>query len=480
VTPLERELLWLRRVRDHCHALATNSHDERLSAWILDAAIELTEAQRGYLVEVRGRTGAEGYRLNVAVARGFDQGELARDPNHISRTVVSRVLDRGGERGLVTTSEEDRSVMDASSVQAQRVLSIISVPLRLGGELRGVLYLDHHRRVGAFSEADLPLLQTFADQAALALDMSESPPSGGALGLWGECQAIQALAARIPRVARSDEPVLIQGESGSGKELVAREVHRLSRGDAPFLSLSCAAVSENLIESELFGHCKGAFTGALRDHPGMFRQAGDGTLVLDEVGEASPGLQAKILRVLQEREVRPLGTHTTLPVSCRIVATTQRNLEDLVRQGLFRGDLFYRLDVLRLVVPSLRERSEDLPLLVREILRREGAALEVSGPALKLLQSYVWPGNVRELENELRRLSLIGKRVVGVNALSPAIREGRGVSRGQLAGKTLEEVELDMVVAALEACGGNKARAARQLGIPRSSLYNLLDRFGLR
>ncbi len=273
------------------------------------------------------------------------------------------------------------------------------------------------------------------------------------------------------------------GESGTGKELVAREIHaRGSRPHAPFLSENCAAVAETLLESELFGHARGAFTGATSDRPGLFQLAGEGTLLLDEVGDMSLAMQSKLLRVLQERRVRPVGSGALQPVRCRVIAATHRDLRRRVEEGSFREDLYYRLDVLRLTVPPLRARADDVPLLLDHFARALGGQpLALSPRAAKLLASYSWPGNVRELGNEVRRLLSLGARRISARQLSGEIQEGRGVSRAEapFAGKTLGEVEQAMVEAALRDCGGNKARAARQLGIPRSTLYHLLERYGL-
>ncbi len=516
----DRELRWLRRLRDLTHRLARERERRRLLPGILDAAIELAEAERGYLVLVTPRPGARP-KLKVEVARGFDQEALQGAAGKVSRTVVERVLEQG--RGVVTTREEDRDLRDVTSVADRRVLAILCAPLRLRGEVRGVLYLDHRFRPDAFVEADLPLVEAFADQAALALEEAErappaaptagAPPGGAApaalatsgagdadaddpsagptlppgttrLGaLIGGSAPMRALYARLERAARTRAPVLITGESGTGKELVARELH--ARGAAagePFLSESCAALAEGVLESELFGHRRGAFTGADADRRGLFEQAGRGTLFLDEVGETSPAMQAKLLRVLQEGRVRPVGGDALVPVACRVVAATHRDLRALVAAGAFREDLYYRLDVLRLHVPPLRERPEDLPLLVEHLLAREaGRPLEVTPAALELLAAHGWPGNVRELENECRRLAALGLERVRARDLSPEVGRGEGLVRagGDYAGKTLGQVEREMVALALRESGGNKARAARALGIPKTTLYHLIARYGL-
>lgn len=511
-----RELDWLRKVRDLSHDLTRQRDLRALFPRILDAAVEITEAERGYLVVVEGRKPDGGRKVKVVAARGFGRSAFQGSEKDVSRTVVERVLARG--RGLVTTDEQaDGDVLDVSSVRAQRVRSIICVPLLLREELRGVLYLDHRFERGAFDERDLPILEAFAGQAVLALETAsllaersehgetlralaalqgtqpaagEAAPAAAApvfsrFGrLVGRAPAMGALYQAIERAARTRAPVLILGESGTGKELVAHEIH--ARGqDArqPFVSENCAAISESVLESELFGHRQGAFTGAVADHDGLFVQAGRGTLFMDEVGDMSPGLQAHLLRVLQEGKVRPLGGSQLVDTSCRVIAATHRDLPALVTEGVFRQDLYYRLDVLRVVVPPLRERLEDLELLIEHFLEAlPEPTPTLSAPALRALRSYPWPGNVRELRNEVLRLTTLGVATIEPGHLSlgqpsPGRPAPAGPEFG--AGQTLAELERQAIEAALRRCEGNKSRAARELGIPRTTLYALIERHGL-
>jgi len=519
-----RELEWLRRLRDLSHLLATQDDIETLLPMILDAAIDLTRAERGFLVRV-GRAANGGPKIKVAVARGFAKETLQGAQGKVSRTVVERALTQ--DRAVLTTSEMDADVREVSSVQARRVLSILCVPLRQRGAAIGVLYLDHRFTPTAFTAQDVPVVEAFADQAALALETAEraaheraaagrltsaqrelealrrqhdahrdprvaedepilppelAPAHYGAL--IGSSPPMQRLYRQIERAASSRAPVLITGESGTGKELVAHEIH--ARGEArdrPFLSENCAAIADALLESELFGHRRGAFTGATADREGLFTQAGDGTLFLDEVGDMSPVMQSKLLRVLQEGRARPVGADREVEVRCRVLAATHRDLRRLVAAGTFREDLYYRLDVLRIPVPALRERPGDIQSLLDHFLRRQAAAdLELSPKATELLMGYAWPGNVRELENEARRLAALGRKRITARQVSVEVRDGRGLARasGQYSGKTLQDVEREMVTAALREANGNKAQAARRLGIPKTTLYHLLDRYGLR
>jgi DNA-binding NtrC family response regulator len=305
----------------------------------------------------------------------------------------------------------------------------------------------------------------------------------------GVSRAFKECLALAETVAPTDSTVLISGESGTGKEVVARYIHRLSdRGDEPFLSLNCGALPESLLESELFGHVKGAFTGAVKDKDGLMVAAGCGTFFLDEIGEMSPATQVKLLRAIQEREVVPVGATEPIPVDVRIIAATNRDLEEEIRRGGFRSDLYYRLNVIQLRLPPLRERREDIDLLARHFLGRfteragTGGPRELSEGAMKALGEYDWPGNVRELENALERAAVVSADgTIGVDALPERVRqrpEARVVDAAPPANPTMEVIERAYIRWVLEAEGGNKTRAAEVLGIDPSTLYRKLNRYG--
>ncbi|MEZ6185521.1 MAG: sigma 54-interacting transcriptional regulator [Planctomycetota bacterium] len=441
---------------------------------ILDAAIELTDAERGFLVVVGPAAGAEGMR--VAEARGFDAAALAAPDVRVSRTVIRRVLERG--RGVTTTGALDADVLAVSSVRETGARAILAAPLRLGGEVLGALYLDHRRLHEAFSEEDLALLEVFAGQAALAMDWAARDELTGERSLRrygplvGGSPPMLALYDEVERAARSPDPVLILGETGTGKELVARELHR--RGPAAaraFHALPCD-LPPAAVQAHVFGPPG-------EPERGLLEQAA--TLLLDDV-DALPGpLQTQVAWLLKQRAWTPPAL-APRPLRCRVLASSRADLRQLAGQGSFREDLFYRLDVLRIVVPPLRQRREDVPLLVEEFLGRHAQrAVEVSSKALEVLGAYAWPGNVRELENEVRRLCALGRRRISAQQLSPEVRAGGGVSApgAELAGLTLSELKEKLVRQALAECDGNKARAARQLGVPRSTLYHLLERLGI-
>lgn len=290
--------------------------------------------------------------------------------------------------------------------------------------------------------------------------------------VWAS-ERMRALWATLKKVAATDSTVLVTGETGTGKEIVARTLHRMSaRREGPFLCVNCAALSAGLLESELFGHEKGAFTGADRARKGRFELADTGTLLLDEVTEIDVNLQAKLLRVLQERTFERVGSSQSRRVDVRVVATTNRDLKKAVEAGRFREDLYYRLNVLPVQVPSLRERREEIPALVDHFLRRFGSRKRVAPKAMELFRNYSWPGNVRELGNVVERANVLAGEEIGGEVIAPWL-EGRRSSDAGLeswVGVTLEEIELRLIEANLAACGGDKERAAMALGISSRTL----------
>jgi DNA-binding NtrC family response regulator len=290
-------------------------------------------------------------------------------------------------------------------------------------------------------------------------------------------------------VAGTDSTVLLQGESGTGKEVVARYIHDLSqRATKPFLSINCGALPESLLESELFGHIKGSFTGASRDKEGLFSAAGEGTFFLDEIGETTPATQVKLLRVLQQREVIPVGATEAKPVNARVIAATNRDLDEEIKRGNFRSDLFYRLNVISIVLPPLRNRPGDIPLLSESFLLKAGEARgeepkSLEPEAVEAMQRYSWPGNVRELENALERAVILAKGgTIPLSALPERVVEPKSdplVSDAVQTNPTLDTIERAYIMWVLENEGGNKPRTAEVLGIDPSTLYRKLSRYGL-
>ncbi len=462
---------------------------------VVEAALTLVDAERALLVR-RTDEGA----LEVVARAGVGADDAP------SRSVVGRTL--AGRAPVVSVDAlADEALDQVASVHALALRSVLCVPLRDRAE---VLYMDDRMRTGVFDADDRRLLLDLADLAAIALV--------GAERLAREQDARERLAranrrleqrvrsqerelaqlrparedtivARSPgmraalelamRVADADVPVLLTGESGTGKELLARAIHdRGPRASAPFVAESCAALPDALVESLLFGHVRGAFTGASEARAGLFRAADGGTLFLDEIGEMSPAMQAKILRVLQEGEVRPVGGTEAFSVDVRLVSATHRPLERWVAEGRFREDLFYRIAVMRIELPPLRERTADIPPLVRRFLARHGSGpTAVSEEAMEALLAHPWPGNVRELENEVRRALLDDPAEVELIHLSDAVRGASGDPldlKAQIAG--LEE---RLIREALARTEGNRTQAAQLLGVSRYGLQKMLKRLAI-
>jgi transcriptional regulator with PAS, ATPase and Fis domain len=356
----------------------------------------------------------------------------------------------------------------------------------------------------ALSAPELALVESMIGEAALdvAAALSErdgsEPQSNGRngkrdhfYGIFGVAPAMQELYDLLERVAPSESTVLVQGENGTGKELVSRGIHQGSpRRDKKFVVTNCSAFNDNLLDSELFGHKRGAFTGAVADKPGLFEIADSGTFFLDEIGDMSPALQVKVLRVLQEGTFNRVGDTDTRKVDVRIIAATNRDLRAMVAAGQFREDLFYRIHVINVVLPALRDRKEDIPLLTDQFLaRHRGTRPKRLSPecAAQMLR-YPWPGNVRELENEVERLVVLAgeSSTIGLDLLSPRIRqwapseepEPAPVETGSLPA-AVEALERRMIGAAMRRHGGNKTRAAEDLKVSRRNLIRLVQKYQL-
>ena len=493
---------------------------------IVDSAITLTRAERGFLI--LGREGS----VRFEVARNFAREPVEMPELKISRSITARVREEGKPL-LSLNAKEDERFRDFASVENLSLLSVICLPIRIKGRVEGVLYVDNRLQEGIFSESDLVILEAMAEQAGIAIEnaklFSQLQETNARLReqskrieqlnqelgrrvedqetelqaarealvrergshpypeVIGESPAMKAVFRLLDRVVPTDFPVLIEGESGTGKELIARAVHANGpRQKMPFVTENCAALSDSLLESELFGHTKGAFTGAHRTRKGLLELADGGTLFLDEVGEMSGELQRKLLRFLQEGDVRPVGSDKVIRTNVRIVSASNRRLEALVRSGKFREDLYYRLNVLRIELPPLRDRKADLPRLLDHFLQR--AAKETGLPskriapeAMACLERYAWPGNVRELENEVRKWAVLDGAVVDEAMVSPPIREAgflpsEGGEEGNSLPDRVRQVEIRAIREALAQARGNKSQAAQILGLSRFALQRKIDK----
>jgi transcriptional regulator with GAF, ATPase, and Fis domain len=428
----------------------------------------------------------------------------------MSRAVLRRVL---RDRAAVLAANAPAELGSSESIMGAQIHSTIGVPLWRGGDkILGVLECDN-RAVGLFDERDLDLLLVLCGQAALAIDNAllyqelklaedklrgenrylKARTQGPSFdNIIGAAPAMKAIFTQLEKVIDTRATVCISGETGTGKELVANAVHTQSRRrDKMFVAQNCAALPETLLESELFGHKKGAFTGADHDKKGLFEIADGGTLFLDEIAEMSLTLQAKLLRVLQEGEVRPVGAPKSRIVDVRIICATNKSLQKEVEAGRFRQDLFYRLMVFPIQLPPLRERVEDIPLLAQHFLKKYTAEMHksvagVSHEAMHQLCAYAWPGNIRELENEVQRLviQVDDGALVGPEDLSPQIRKVESLvervapPKGTLK-EMLDHVERWLLIQALKEHGNNKTQTAASLGITREGLHKKLTKFGV-
>ena len=437
------------------------------------------------------------------LAWSVSEGSFAQDPEKVpvSRTVIERAQDEQ-VAVLMADPEADPEFAAARSIEVNKIITALAAPLVSGGRTVGVLYADRLGRAKSFSEADLELAAAAGLLAAGALSGAEELSRArerisrlavelGAEEMLGDSIPMGEVQRLIAKAGPADAAILITGESGTGKELAARAVHKASgRAEMAFEVVNCAALAENLIESELFGHVKGAFTGAAEERVGRFELADGGTLFLDEIGELSSGAQAKLLRVLEQGEISRVGESKVRRVDVRVVAATNRDLEAEVKDKKFRQDLYYRLNVLRIPLPPLRGRGEDSELLLDEFLKRTSSRMGKPVPGIEAaarekLLAYSWPGNVREMKNLVERLVILsaGDKVAAadlppeISAGGMTLTEAAGGGGGGGEGK-LEGVVREHILAVLKSVGGNKSKAADALGIDRSTLYARLKEYG--
>ncbi len=549
----------LARIFEITRDLAREHELDRLLVAVTNHAVGLLGAERGLIVLVNENGG-----VDTHTARDNKGGQAAQN---FSRSVAERVI-REGLPVVATSARDDASLAQAVSVHQLLIQSIACVPIRgapPAGKTIGALYVETRLRPGVRFRAELPALEAFADQAAIAIESarligenkrradelqvandelerakatlagllgrrteqlhsarrdlkqvrSELRSHFGYAGLVGTSLAMRRLYSIIDRVRETDVPLLITGESGTGKEVVARAVHLAGpRAKQPFLGVNCGAIPANLLESELFGHARGAFTGADRERKGLFREAENGTLLLDEIGEMPKKMQAALLRVLQEKTVRPVGGATEDPCSARVIAATHRDLAQMVAEGTFREDLFYRINIIELKVPALRDRIDDVPALIDHFFTlfssRHGRERKLlSRAATRALQGFNWPGNVRQLEHVLLNAWLLCETheitvedldlpapVANARNSGSDARHGpsspREIAKGGTGvgatGTTVlrprtkdehDDKEKEQILAALTLCHWNRVQAAKLIGIPRRTFYRRLKEYGL-
>ncbi len=440
--------------------------------------------------------GADGF----SSITGRDRRLGANQSIHASQTILNQVL-KENLAVLSSDVQSDDSYREAESLLERRVHSVLAVPLEVQGKVLGVMYLEASSPGSRFDSDLLQLVTTLGNITALAIENArhlerldgENRRLHEELNIHhsmiGESKAMREVYEFVSRVAGRDSTVLISGESGTGKELVARAVHSNSpRVDKPFVAINCAAITETLLESELFGHERGAFTGAVAQKKGKLEVAEGGTVFLDEIGELALAMQAKLLRVLQEREFERVGGTRPIKLDVRLIAATNRDLKEASRTGVFRSDLYYRLNVVSLQMPALRERREDIPLLAAffaaqhaEKVKRRVAG--ISPEARACLMRYEWPGNVRELENAIERAVVLGStEVILAEDLPDSILEETAAS-GQPVNALAEgirEAKKVLIERAIEQANGNYTEAAKILGVHANHLFRLIRTLNLK
>lgn len=499
------------------HLLITHEKGiDNVSRGLVDGAVALIGGKRGGLFL------KEGDFFRLIAGKQFTEADVYLEHGEEISAILKNAIDKNE-----TIIYNFQPLTQGKNIKELNINSAIAAPLSIYDDIKGVIYIEKPLREGAFGDLELSLLTMIAQQGSIILDsawltsrLEEKQeelerlekeligvtPEGGTKeevlppsrfkydfsNIIGVSPPMLELFEVLDKVIDGAHPVLIQGESGTGKELIARSIHFNGlRQNKPFVSVNCGAISPTLIESELFGHVKGAFTGADKDKPGLFKMAHAGTLFLDEIAEIPIALQSKLLRVLQEMKFRPVGSEEEIPVNVRIISATNKDLDNQVKENKFREDLFYRLNIITLHVPPLRERAEDVEHLVYHILRRiseeESKQLKnVTDEVMEKLKEYHWPGNVRQLENELRKMfALSGDKITTENLSPEIIKSNKPVyktkteSKGSLS-EIMAQVETDIIMKALRESDGNKTEAAKSLGINRSTLYEKLQKLRIR
>jgi transcriptional regulator with GAF, ATPase, and Fis domain len=456
---------------------------------LMDAVILITNADKGFLILLEGET------LDVKVARNLNRENIADAVSQLSDSIIAKVV-RSRKPVIVSDAMSDDEFAGAKSVMHLKVSSVICVPLLDRGRLLGIIYVGNDAIRDLFQETTLRVLTVFASQAALivanALHMNELRHDNRRLSerleqyrfgeIVGTSPPMQAVFRKVEKIAPTDISVLITGETGTGKELIAREIHNRSpRAGKPFITINCGAIPENLLESELFGHVKGAFTGAVANKQGKFQAADGGTLFLDEIGEMPIELQVKLLRAIQEKVVFRVGDTRPETVDIRILAATNRDLEKEIAGGRFREDLYYRLNVVNLELPPLRVRGDDVLVIARYLLARYAREYDakvkgLSPNAAVAIRKHNWPGNIRELENRIKKaIVLCESTVIGPDDL--------GLTADVLPqiltlAEAKEKFQRDYINEVLALNNGNRTKTARDLGVDPRTVFRHLEKEG--
>jgi transcriptional regulator with GAF, ATPase, and Fis domain len=483
------ELVQLHDLYRFSDRLLASGDIERLIEALIDEVIRVTRADKGFLVLV------ENSELNVKVARNLDRQNIANALERLSDSVVNRVL-QTKKPLIVSDALHDADFKASESVVNLKLCSVMCVPLleRGGGPAFGLIYLGNDRIANHFEQRSLELLTIYAAQASLlirnALLLSELTLENRALktaqeesrfgDIIGSSENMREVFRKLEKIAPTDIPVLITGETGTGKELIARELHRRSpRRGGPFVTINCGAIPENLLESELFGHVKGAFTGAVATRIGKFQAANAGTLFLDEVGELPVSLQVKLLRALQDKIITKVGDNRGESVDIRVIAATNRVVEEEIKKGTFREDLYYRLNVVGLHLPPLRERGDDIEVIARHLLTRYAKEFSSTAKAfapsgLQAMRRYAWPGNIRQLENRIKKAVVLAEGPL-VTAEDLDLRS-ENLDPIQTLAQAVEEYKERYIDEVLRRNGENRTKTARDLGVDARTVFRYLER----
>jgi transcriptional regulator with GAF, ATPase, and Fis domain len=486
------DIAGLRRLLSFSERLMNSRSVDAVLETLLDDVIELTGADRGVVLLV-DPSDSEDTEPRVRASRNV-QREAIEDPSGaISDSIVRRVI--ATRRPIIVSDAlTDTTFGKSESVLALRLSSVMCAPLLSQGEIIGALYVGNDEVKHLFERQQLDLLTIFAGQASLILQnamlvtalRADKEKLSAELAdkrfgeIIGACPSMVEMFRKLEKVAPTDISVLITGETGTGKELIAREIHRRSnRANGPFVTVNCGAIPENLMESEMFGHVKGAFTGAVASRTGKFQQANGGTLFLDEVGELTPQLQVKLLRALQEHVVYRVGDSRPEKCDIRIIAATHRNLEDMIRTGEFREDLYYRLNVVNLWLPPLRDRGDDVFIIAKALLTKYADELNCpvrgySPQALAAIKKYGWPGNIRQLENRIKKaLVLCDRALLSAEDLDLGPEAQQPIVPLE---KAKEDFQRRYVLEVLERNNGNRTQTARDLGVDPRTIFRYLEK----
>jgi transcriptional regulator with GAF, ATPase, and Fis domain len=481
------ESLATTRLAEFARQLANEPGLDGALTRLLDALIEVVRADKGFVLEVIDGS------PHILRARNFQRENVADAVEGLSDTIVKRVLETR-QPLRIEDALHDAQFNASDSVVNLKLASVMCLPLVMRGDLVGAIYLGNDKLANLFTERELEVATSFCSTAALLIELARQLDElradkkvllerleAQAYGdIIGACDAMRDIFRKVDKVAGTDISVLVTGETGTGKELIAREIHRRSpRHNGPFVAINCGAIPENLLESELFGHAKGAFTGAVGARPGRFQAANGGTLFLDEIGEMPFGLQVKLLRALQEHAVTRVGENKAEPVDIRVVAATNKDVDEEMKAGRFREDLYYRINVVHLHLPALRDRGDDALMLAKWFLGRTvrelGSKVKGFSPqSLVAIKRFRWPGNIRQLENRIKKAVVLAERPL----ISPDDLELRPEQLEPILplAHARDEWQKRYINEVLERNGGNRTKTAKDLGVDPRTIFRHLER----